>query len=43
MANQLVYKAKISKISNDAQYPISYNQLVNGILQLTVLMIKKIL
>ncbi len=36
MANQLVYKAKISKISNDAQYPISYNQLVNGILQLTV-------
>ncbi|UTX49830.1 hypothetical protein [Chryseobacterium sp. MA9] len=34
--NQLVYKAKINKINNETQYSISNNQLVNGILQLTV-------
>lgn len=34
--NQLVYKAKISKINNETQYSISNNQLVSGILQLTV-------
>lgn len=34
--NQLVYKAKIGKISKDNQYSISNQQLVNGILQLTV-------
>lgn len=34
--NQLVYKAKINKINNETQYSISNNQLVSGILQLTV-------
>lgn len=34
--NQLVYKAKINKINNEAQYSISNNQLVSGILQLTI-------
>ncbi|PWN60962.1 hypothetical protein [Chryseobacterium viscerum] len=34
--NQLVYKAKISKINNETQYSISNNQLVSGILQLTI-------
>lgn len=34
--NQLVYKAQVNKITNDTQYSIPNNQLVNGILQLTV-------
>jgi len=34
--NQLVYKAKINKISDGLQYSIPNNQLINGILQLTV-------
>ncbi|WP_300687146.1 hypothetical protein [Chryseobacterium sp.] len=34
--NQLVYKAQVNKISDEIQYSIPNNQLVNGILQLTV-------
>ncbi|MDR6405708.1 MULTISPECIES: hypothetical protein [Chryseobacterium] len=34
--NQLVYKAKINKISNETSYSIPTNKLINGILQLTV-------
>ncbi|MCS3531725.1 hypothetical protein [Chryseobacterium sp. JUb7] len=34
--NQLVYKARVAKINNDTSYSIPNNQLVNGILQLTV-------
>lgn len=34
--NELVYKAKINKISDGLQYSIPNNQLINGILQLTV-------
>ncbi|SHK36114.1 hypothetical protein [Chryseobacterium polytrichastri] len=34
--NQLVYKAKINKISDGIQYSIPNNQLINGILQLTI-------
>lgn len=34
--NQLVYKARINKISDNLQYSIPNNQLINGILQLTV-------
>ncbi|MCW3160361.1 hypothetical protein [Chryseobacterium oryctis] len=34
--NQLVYKAKINKISDDISYSIPTDKLINGILQLTV-------
>lgn len=34
--NQLVYKARVNKIANETSYSIPTNQLVNGILQLTV-------
>lgn len=34
--NQLVYKAQVNKIINETEYSIPNNQLVNGILQLTV-------
>jgi hypothetical protein len=34
--NQLVYKAKVNKISNETSYSIPTDKLINGILQLTV-------
>ncbi|MFZ4928929.1 hypothetical protein [Chryseobacterium sp. Mn2064] len=34
--NQLVYKAQVNKVADEIQYSIPNNQLVNGILQLTV-------